>query len=91
VPALYLCLNKDHASSASAFEQAGIGLSLGIASTTSDEAIVANVQGLLHDTQRRRDMRAAGLMTVDGQAPTRIAADLARLLGARRAALRTAL
>ncbi|HSM96595.1 MAG TPA: NTP transferase domain-containing protein, partial [Rhizomicrobium sp.] len=31
VPALYLCLNEDHALSASAFERAGMGMSLGVA------------------------------------------------------------
>ena len=31
VPALYLCLTEDHALSASAFEHAGMGLSLGLA------------------------------------------------------------
>ncbi len=31
VPALYLCLTEDHAMSASAFEHAGMGLSLGLA------------------------------------------------------------
>jgi len=35
-------------------------------------------------------MRAAGLMTIDGQGPVRIAADLAKELSARRADTRAA-
>ena len=91
VPALYLCLNDDHALSASAFEQAGIGVSLGVAETTSDAEIADGVRRLLNDAARRRDMRTAGLMTVDGEGHARIAADLSRMLRARRAGVRAAL
>jgi len=76
VPALYLCLNEDHALSASAFEDAGIGLSLGLAERVADGDIAAAVWALLADSPRRREMRAAGLMTVDGEGASRIAADL---------------
>ena len=69
VPALYLCLSEDHALSASAFEQAGIGMSLGVAETTPDEIIASSVRQLLNDATRRREMRAAGLMTIDGEGP----------------------
>ena len=91
VPALYLCLNDDHALSASAFEQAGIGVSLGVAETTSDAEIADGVRRLSNDAARRRDMRAAGLMTIDGEGHARIAADLSRMLRARRAGVRAAL
>ncbi|MGZ5960232.1 MAG: cytidylyltransferase domain-containing protein [Rhizomicrobium sp.] len=91
VPALYLCLSKDHALSASAFEQAGIGMSLGVAETTPDEIIASSVRQLLNDATRRREMRAAGLMTIDGEGPARIAADLAGQLAARRVRVRAAL
>jgi spore coat polysaccharide biosynthesis protein SpsF len=84
VPSIYLCLNQDHARSASAFERAGMGLSLGVVETASDEIIARSVWKLLNDSTRRRDMRAAGLMTIDGQGPARIAADLAKELNARR-------
>jgi spore coat polysaccharide biosynthesis protein SpsF len=83
VPALYLGLTEDHALSASAFENAGMGLSLGVADAVADEEIAARVLALLNDPSRRRDMRAAGLMTVDGGGPARIAADLAQALSAR--------
>jgi spore coat polysaccharide biosynthesis protein SpsF len=91
VPALYLCLSDEHALSASAFEQAGIGLSLGVAETTSDAVITDGVRQLLNDPVRRRNMRTAGLMTVDGESSARIAADLAEQLASRRARVRAAL
>lgn len=85
VPSLYLCLTEDHALSASAFEYAGMGVSLGIADAASDELIAKSVWTLLGDATRRREMRAAGLMTVDGEGAARIAADLADALAGRRA------
>jgi spore coat polysaccharide biosynthesis protein SpsF len=85
VPALYLCLTEDHALSASAFEYAGMGISLGVAETVSDQFIAKSVLALLGDATRRREMRAAGLMTIDGQGASRVAADLARALAERRA------
>ncbi len=47
VPALYLCLTEDHALSASAFEQAGMGLSLGLAESAHDEDVVRAVWGAI--------------------------------------------
>jgi spore coat polysaccharide biosynthesis protein SpsF len=85
VPALYLGLTEDHALSASAFEQAGMGLSLGVAERAEDEDITRAVWALLTDTTRRRDMRAAGLMTIDGEGVARVAGDIAKELRARRA------
>jgi spore coat polysaccharide biosynthesis protein SpsF len=86
VPALYLCLTPDHALSARAFEAAGIGQSLGLASETSDDAIANGVSSLMSDSSRRRDMRAAGLTTIDGEGAARVAADLANRLAEHRAA-----
>jgi spore coat polysaccharide biosynthesis protein SpsF len=90
VPALYLCLSDDHARSASAFDAAGIGQSLGVGDSVGDDVIAQGVWALLNDSPRRREMRAAGLMTIDGSGPARIAADLARTLGQRRAAVTAA-
>jgi spore coat polysaccharide biosynthesis protein SpsF len=90
VPALYLCLTQDHAASASAFEKAGIGQSLGVADKASDADIARAVAKTLNDAARRREMRAAGLMTIDGNGHARIAADLASALAARRQPLRAA-
>jgi len=80
VPALYLCLTEDHALSASAFEHAGMGISLGLAERAEPGDIAKAVWSLLSDSSRRREMRAAGLMTIDGQGAARIAADLAHAL-----------
>ncbi|HEY1632742.1 MAG TPA: NTP transferase domain-containing protein [Rhizomicrobium sp.] len=85
VPALYLGLTEDHALSASAFEQAGMGISLGVAERIEDEDITRAVWTLMSDSPRRRDMRAAGLMTIDGEGAARIAGDIAKQLRLRRA------
>ncbi len=86
VPALYLCLTEDHALSASAFEYAGMGVSLGLADGVSDERLAKSVWALLGNAARQREMRAAGLMTIDGQGASRVACDIAKALVAHRAA-----
>jgi spore coat polysaccharide biosynthesis protein SpsF len=84
VPALYLALTPDHARSASAFQDAGMGLCLGLADDVGDAALRAGVTALLGDPARRRDMHMAGLTTIDGQGASRIAADLSTLLATKR-------
>jgi spore coat polysaccharide biosynthesis protein SpsF len=91
IPAIYLGLTPDHVASASAFADAGMGLSLGLASQASDEEIGRTVQWLLNKPAVRRDMRAAGLSLIDGQGAARIAADLAQGLMTARTPLRAAL
>jgi spore coat polysaccharide biosynthesis protein SpsF len=86
VPALYIALTEDHALSASAFEDAGMGTLLGLESRIEDSDIAQGMWALLGDTTRRREMRAAGLMTIDGDGAARIAADLAASLKQRRSA-----
>jgi spore coat polysaccharide biosynthesis protein SpsF len=85
VPALYLCHCEDHAQSASAFEYAGMGVSLGLAQDAAEERVAKSVWALLGDASRRREMRTAGLMTIDGQGAARIASDIAAALAERRA------
>ena len=80
VPAIYLGLSEDHARSASAFEAAGMGQSLGVASQVRDEDILSAVKALMSDPLRRREMRNAGFSTLDGNGAARIAADLAAAL-----------
>ena len=89
-PALYLCLTQEHADSAAAFEAAGMGLSLGLADGTNEDAIANAVGALLGDAARRRDMRAAGRATIDGNGATRIAAHLAKKLAETRSPLQSA-
>jgi spore coat polysaccharide biosynthesis protein SpsF len=84
VPAIYLSISPDHATSAASFEAAGIGQSLGLADNLTDADIAAAVAALLNDRQRRHDMHAAGLMNVDGHAATRIAGELVQALAEKR-------
>jgi spore coat polysaccharide biosynthesis protein SpsF len=91
VPAIYLGLTDDHAQSASAFADAGMGISLGVAAHVADADIAATVQWLLNKPGARREMRNAGLSLMDGQGAARIASDLSQALQAARMPLRTAL
>jgi spore coat polysaccharide biosynthesis protein SpsF len=91
VPALYLGLNEDHVGSASAFADAGMGISLGLAGRISDAEIARNVQWLLNKPNVRREMRNVALSLLDGRGAFRVAADLARALAEARAPLKTAL
>lgn len=89
VPAVYLCRNEDDAASASAFEAAGMGVSLGVSSRVDGALIAATVAELLSDAQCLREMSAAGRMNLDGRGPQRIAQHIRRLVEERREALRT--
>jgi spore coat polysaccharide biosynthesis protein SpsF len=80
IPAIYLGLTDDHAASASAFADAGMGQSLGVADRVSDTEIARAVQGLMNKPQARREMRNAGLSLMDGRGAARIAADLSAAL-----------
>ncbi|HEY5346766.1 MAG TPA: hypothetical protein VIJ72_01130, partial [Rhizomicrobium sp.] len=88
VPALYLGLTPDHVRSASAFDMAGMGVSLGLAEDIADATIAESVWSLLSDYMRRREMRNAGLATIDGNGAVRIAGELVEALNASRAPLR---
>jgi spore coat polysaccharide biosynthesis protein SpsF len=90
VPAIYLNVSEDHASCAASFQAAGMGVSLGLVALVTDEEISNAVQGLIHNAARRRDMRAAGLGTIDGGGAARIAADLAQALKEEKAPLKAA-
>ena len=80
VPAIYINLSDDHARSASAFCAAGMGDSLSVAEQVSDEQILGAVCTLMNNPGRRREMRSAGVATMDGGGAARIAADLAQAL-----------
>ena len=90
-PAVYLGLTPDHAASASAFADAGMGISLGVADKVRDEDVASTVQWLLNKPNTRRAMRHAGLSLIDGQGAARIATDLAKALAAARTPLKAAL
>jgi spore coat polysaccharide biosynthesis protein SpsF len=76
VPALYLAITEDHMMSASAFEASGMGIVLGLARKVRAEDIARVTWQVLSDGVKRKDMRAAGLNTVDGRGAERIATDL---------------
>ena len=71
VGALYLALSDDHALSASSFEKCGMGAVLGLGRIIRADDIARLSWQLLQDQDRRRDMRAAGLTTIDGRAADR--------------------
>ena len=85
MPAIYLALSDDHAASASAFVEAGMGQCLGLPDQVSDDEILSSVRTLLADAAGRRQMRAQGLCHMDGHGAIRIAADLAAALAEERA------
>jgi spore coat polysaccharide biosynthesis protein SpsF len=89
VPAIYICLNEDHAESASAFVRAGMGVSLGLAALLEPHDMSDSVVDLLDDPDLCRSMSAAGRMNLDGRGATRIASAMARLVQERAEALTT--
>jgi spore coat polysaccharide biosynthesis protein SpsF len=88
VPAVYLCRDESDALSASAFEAAGMGVSLGVASRVDQALLAATVVELLADGECLRAMSAAGRMNLDGRGAMRIAQHVARLVEEREEALR---
>ena len=85
VPALYLCLTPDHATSASAFELAGMGASLGVG---ANETLIGQaVESMLADRERLKAMSAAGRLNIDGRGAHRIAERVRRLVEERKEAL----
>ena len=90
VPALYLGLTQDHAESARAFEDAGMGQLLGVAAEVGAEEMANAVTALIQDAPRRRQMRKLGLSLIDGEGAGRIAADLAQALKEEQAPVRAA-
>jgi spore coat polysaccharide biosynthesis predicted glycosyltransferase SpsG len=73
VPGIYLCLSDDHAESASAFVDAGIGLSLGKHDGVSESHLSAVIQELLQAPERRRQMSHRARKLADGLGAARIA------------------
>lgn len=77
-PAIYLGLTADHAASAQGFDDAGIGINLGVASALNERKIADAVLGLAADGERRRAMAAAGRLAIDGRGAERLAQEIAR-------------
>ena len=78
VPAIYLGLTQDHVASASAFADAGMGISLGLAGQSLRRRYRAHGAMAAEQAGARGAKCAhAGLSLIDGQGAARIAADLA--------------
>jgi spore coat polysaccharide biosynthesis protein SpsF len=75
VPSLYLTLSEDHARSASALCQAGMG---DIVAPDAD-IITSALARLIADRDRRDAMTKAGRTLIDGKGAQRIAAELAAM------------
>lgn len=59
IPAVYLCLTEDHAESASAFVEEGMGVSVGVSDHVCTETLADKVRYLLRNTPKWSRMSAA--------------------------------
>lgn len=84
VPAIYLGITTDHVLSASAFDAAGMGVSLGLAEDVPDRKLAQTVWSLLTDQIRRNKMHDTCLELMSGDGAARVAADIAEVLAAKR-------
>jgi spore coat polysaccharide biosynthesis protein SpsF len=73
VPAIYYCLSDDHARSAGIFNEAGIGVNLGLYSSIDNGKLAAAVSDLLKDRDLMSGMSRSALKLVDGLGTRRIA------------------
>ena len=80
VPAIYLCRNADDRASASAFEEAGLGVSAGLFDDGAPERIAEVVEGLIADGDALRAMAVKGPRILDRKGGMRIASRLAAAL-----------
>ena len=74
VPAVHLCLTRDHARSSSAFQHAQIAQSLGVFADLRPQQVAEALGGLLGDTSRRTEMAARARTLIDGRGAKRVAA-----------------
>jgi len=73
LPAVHVCLTDDHALSSSAFVEAGLAVSLGLAEDLREARLAEAVEGMLADPERPRAMGARARSVVDGRGAVRIA------------------
>jgi spore coat polysaccharide biosynthesis predicted glycosyltransferase SpsG len=72
IPAVYLCISQDHATSASALDAAGVAINLGLYSQATPNAIRSSIKQLLEDAPRRQHMRDISRTLLDGCGTARI-------------------
>jgi spore coat polysaccharide biosynthesis protein SpsF len=89
VPALYLALTPDHAVSAQACVDSGMGRLIGEAGC-APRMIEDAVAALIEDSGARQEMGRAGRHWVDGMGAARIASTIAARIGAQRERFRRA-
>ncbi len=76
VPALHLALTEDHARSASALEDAGMAISLGMQHQVEAGDIRQRLEALLDDPVRLNEMSRRGRDKLDGQGAKRIVSEV---------------
>jgi len=77
VPAVHLCLTEDHSLSATAFAEAGMAISLGLASEAFDGPLGSAVSALLLGAMELASMGKRARASVDGHGVYRMAAAIA--------------
>jgi spore coat polysaccharide biosynthesis protein SpsF len=73
LPAVHLCLTDEHARSSSAFVEAGLAVSLGLAEAVPEARVAEVVDELLADAERCRRMGERARRLVDGKGAARVA------------------
>jgi len=73
LPAIYLCLSEDHSHSASVYEDAKLGVNLGVFGPNDIPRLHQAFESLLNDPARIHAMSETAKQTVDGQGAARIA------------------
>ena len=72
VPAIYLCLTDDHNLSASALDEAGMGVNLGLYSEVTNDLLLHSVESLVGNMDARDEMSAKSRSLIDGLGTKRI-------------------
>jgi spore coat polysaccharide biosynthesis protein SpsF len=78
VPSIHLCLTEDHASSASAFMEQGMAVSLGVYDQVSVPVLANAAELMIGDEPGRARMSDTCLRNMDGKGAARVAMMIAR-------------
>ncbi len=80
VPGIYLCLSDDHAEAAGAFEQAGIGVSLGVHTGVTAAQIAGRTKEFLRDPATRSAMSRKSRSLMNGGGAQNVARKILQTL-----------
>ncbi len=75
-PGIVLCQTEYQLLEAGCFEKEGVVINLGLGKDISEEAIMAGVDSLLKDREKRKKMNLAGKGLIDGKAIERVAGEI---------------